>query len=223
MSTDFSLQDILYDKTYECPVCHNTFTSKAIRTGKNQALSTDIDLYTHYAVVNPLLYDAILCPECGYCSLSKSFNSLLPTQVKWIREQVTTKYKKQIFNPYTSLNEAITKHQLALVSSIIKKGKIGEQAYICLHIAWLFRDLKDSIQEKVYLKKALDGLKTALETENFPLFNLDAFTTSYIIAAISYTLEDYSTAKAYLNDVILNSTGKLKDRALTLKELILEN
>lgn len=222
MSSDYSLQDILYDKTYECPICHNTFTSKAIRTGKNQVLSTDLDLYTHYTIANPLFYDAILCPECGYCSLAKSFNSLLPMQVKWLREQVSTKYKKQTFNTYTTLKEAILKHQLALVSSIIKKAKIGEQAYLCLHIAWLFRDLENPIQEKIYLKKAVDGLKKALETENFPLFNLDALTTSYIIAAISYNLEDYSTAKAYLNDVVLNGSGKLKDRALTLKQLLLE-
>lgn len=223
MSTTLTPSDILYDKTYECPVCYNKFTSKAIRTGKNQALSSDIDLYARYAVINPILYDAILCPNCGYCSLSKNFSALLPTQIKWIKEQVTPKYKKRNFDTYTSINDAIIKHQLALVSSIIKKGKIGEQAYICLHIAWLYRDLNALNQEKIYLNKAVNGLKQALETENFPLFNLDALTTSYIISAISYTLGDYTNAKTYLSDVLYNSNGKLKDRALNLKEMILEH
>lgn len=222
MATTLNLQDILYDKNYECPVCQNTFYSKSIRTGKNQVTSTDRDLYSHYSVVNPLLYEVLSCPDCGYTALAKTFETLLPTQIKWIQEQMVSKYKKRPFSAYTSVHEALTKHQLALACCIIKKGKIGEQAYICLHIAWLYRDLKDEEGEKLYLKKALDGFKKALETENFPIFSLDALTTTYIISAIAYDLKDYATAKSYLSEVLYSSTGQLKNRALDLKQLIYE-
>lgn len=222
MTTTFTLQDTLYDKNYECPVCQNIFTAKAIRTGKNQVTSIDQDLYAHYSVVNPLLYDVISCPHCGYTALSKIFGTLLPTQIEWIKDQMVSKYKKRPFGAYTSLRDAITKYQLALACTIIKKGKIGEQSYLCLHIAWLYRDLNDTKSEEIYLKKALDGFKKALETENFPIFSLDALTTTYIISAIAYQLKEYATAKSYLSEVLFSSTGQLKNRALDLKQLIHE-
>lgn len=222
MPTTLTLQDILYDKKYECPVCQNIVIAKSIRTGKNQVTSVDQDLYAHYSIVNPLLYDAISCPHCGYSALSKTFETLLPTQIKWIKEQMIPKYKKRPFGAYVSLHDAIAKHQLALVCAIIKKGKVGEQAYICLHLAWLYRDLLDTRGENFYLQKALDGFRKALETENFPIFSLDALTTTYIISAIAYHLKEYIIAKSYLSEVLYNSSGQLKNRALDLKQLIFE-
>lgn len=214
------LHDILYDKTYECPVCYNSFTSKAIRLNINKAISSDMDLYTRYDTINPLLYDAILCPVCGYCSLNKNFDRILPTQAKWIKEQVWAHYKKRIFPTYMSLKDAVTKHQLALICSIVKKSKLGEQGYIALHIAWLYRDLNDEANELIYLKRAHQALAQALESERFPIYNLEANTASYILAAISYRLGDFQTSKQYLSSVILSSRGQLKERALDLKALI---
>lgn len=217
---NLSLQDVLYDKSYTCPVCDHSFKSKAIRVNTNKAESSDIDLCPHYSVINPLLYDAILCPECGYCTLSKNFDRILPTQATWIKEQYTNSYKKRHFGEFTSLEDAIIKHQLALVCAIIKKAKLGEQGYIALHIAWLYRDLNDSQNEHLYLERAYTALSKALQSEHFPLFNLEADTTAYILAAISYILGDYENAKRYLPDVIASAKGQLKERAIDLKHLI---
>lgn len=221
--TNISIQDILYDKSYECPVCDNHFTSKSIKLRKNQVLSIDIDLYAHYSMINPLLYDCILCPKCGYSALSQNFDKLLPTQKQWIKEQVCQKYKAQIFNEYATLVQAITKHKLALLTCMVKKGKIGEQAYISLHIAWLYRDLRDEPNEKIFLSRAVVGFKKAFESERFPIFNLDEITTAYIVSAASYLLKDYQTCKQYLAQVIsspMASSSKLKDRALDLKQMV---
>lgn len=215
-----SQESALYNKTYECPVCFHTFTSKAVKINVNKVLSVDQDLYARYTVVNPLLYDAILCPNCSYCSLSTTFDKILPTQAKWIKEQVTPYYKKRAFHDYTSLTEAITKHQLALLCSMIKKSRIGEQSYIALHIAWLYRDLMNEQMEITFLTRAMEGFEQALEKENFPIFNLNAETTSYIIAAIAYHLKKYDVCRSYLASVILSARGQLKERALDLKTLV---
>lgn len=218
--SNISIQDILYDKSYECPVCDNHFTSKAIKLRKNQVLSIDIDLYVRYSAINPILYDCILCPKCGYAALSQNFDKLLPTQKQWIKEQVSKNYKAQYFNEYATLTQAITKHKLALLACITKKGKIGEQAYISLHIAWLYRDLNDDMNEKLFLARALDGFKKAFQSERFPIFSLDETTTAYIVSAIAYLLGDFETSKQYLAQVISNpaSSSKIKDRALDLKQ-----
>lgn len=215
-----ALKDILYDKSYECPVCYHPFTSKAIRLNTNKAVSSDLDLYPRYSHVNPLLYDAILCPKCGYCALNKNFSQLLPTQIQWIKEQVTSKYKKRSFGTYMSLQDALIKHQLALICCLAKKGKFGEQGFIALHIAWLYRDLKKEEQEKAFLEKAASALMKALESETFPVFHLDATTTSYIIAAIHYQLGHFDLARDYLNTIVHTAKGQLKNRVFDLKELI---
>lgn len=218
--SELSLQDVLYDKTYSCPICYKNFTSKAIKININQAISSDLDLYTRYSAVNPLLYDAIVCPHCGYAALNKNFDRLLPTQAEWIKTQFAANYKKREFTPYTSLKDAIIKHQLALACAIIKKAKSGELGYIALHIAWLYRDLNDETNELNYLHKASDALSKALQTEHFPVFNLEANTTAYILAALAYRFKDFDTARSYLGDVVQSSHGQLKERALDLKELI---
>lgn len=224
MSTpEASLRDMLYDKSYTCPVCQCAFKSKAIRLSVNQALSSDIDLYPRYSHVNPLLYDAILCPSCGYCALTKNFDRILPTQAQWIKDIITPNYQKRYFGRFMSLKDAVVKHQLALVCSITKKSKAGEQGYIALHIAWLYRDLGDKEHETIYLKRAVEALMHALETEHFPLFNLEFTTASYIVAAIHYQLGNTDIAKRYLGEVVISASGSLKDRALDLKALLPKN
>lgn len=222
--SNISIQDVLYEKSYNCPVCDNNFTSKAIKLRKNQVVSVDIDLYARYSAINPILYDCILCPKCGYAALSHNFDKLLPTQKQMIRDQITKNYKPQYFNEYATLSQAITKHKMALLSSIVKKGKVGEQAYIALHIAWLYRDLNDTANEKAFLSKAAEGFKKAFSSERFPILNLDEATTAYIVSAISYMLEDFQTCKQYLLQVLSNSSSssKIKDRALDLKQKVNE-
>ncbi len=216
------LDNFLYDKTYHCPVCFETFTSKTLRVNKNQALSSDIDLYTHYAGVNPLLYEIIVCPKCAYAASYKVFDTLLPTQAQWIKAQITAHCHKRELNPYRSLEEGIFTHQLALICALTKKAKMGEQGYLALHIAWLYRDLGDCVHEKRYLLRAVEAFEHALIHETFPLMGIDTYTIAYMIAALYYQLGQYDKAKPYVSDVILKSQGALKSRAIDLKALLFE-
>ena len=59
-------EDLLFDKTYTCPVCDSEFHSKMVRTGKVKLLSADTDLRPKYQLVDSLKYDALVCPKCGY-------------------------------------------------------------------------------------------------------------------------------------------------------------
>lgn len=62
--------DFLFDKTYACPVCDSKIKVRTMKAGKAKLLHTDLDLRPVYEHVEPLKYDAIICPECGYAALS---------------------------------------------------------------------------------------------------------------------------------------------------------
>ena len=51
-------EDLLFDKTYTCPVCDHEFKSKTVRTGKAKLVSADTDLRPKYKRINPLIFRA---------------------------------------------------------------------------------------------------------------------------------------------------------------------
>jgi len=214
------LLNVLYDKTYECPACGTTFTSKGIRSGKNKSVSTDTDLYSHYSIVNPLIYDVVVCIRCGYASLSNNFSKLRATQMRWIQDQITAKYTPTYYPEILSEEDAINRYKLALLNAIVKKSRIGERAYLCLKIGWLYRDLEDVENEMLYLNTAKDDFKIAFSSERFPIFELDEMTTMYIIAALSLKSGEFDQALRWVSDLILKSgiPSRLKQRAQNLKE-----
>ena len=217
------LDKVLYSKSYICPLCGAAFKSKAIRVGKNQLISLDDDLYPHYSLVNPLFYSIIVCPCCGYSVHTKTLGALLPKQKQWLNEHFN-QYKPHIqYGEYTTLEEAILKHKMALVAAITKKGHIGEQAYIALSIAWLYRDLGDAENEKLFLNRAYDGLCEAFSKETFPILGMDEATLTYTLAALAYELDNPEESKKLLSNIITspNCPPRIKDHALKLKDKLL--
>ncbi|MDF2877544.1 MAG: hypothetical protein K0S30_640 [Clostridia bacterium] len=219
-----ALADILYDKTYICPICDKVFTSKAIRSGKNRLMSVDTDLKPKYDTVNPSLYECIVCPKCGYAALSKIFSSVSPKQMGWIKEQICSQYKERNYPEVLTNKDAVERYKLALLNAMAKKVKDGEKAYLCLKIAWLYRELEDSDQEKTFLKYALTGFLNAYNHERFPIFELDELTVAYIIADLYRRFEEYDKALQWVGYVILEKSVslRLKTRGLHLKSLIRE-
>ena len=69
-------KDLIFDKTFTCPVCGEDFPAKIMKTGKARLLSTDQDLRAKYEGIDAVKYDVILCPHCGYAALNRYFNSL---------------------------------------------------------------------------------------------------------------------------------------------------
>ena len=97
----FSETDFIYDKTFRCPACESSFTSKIMKTGKAKLIRTDFDLRPVYEGFAAEKYDVLLCPKCGYAALGRYFSFLLPAQAKLIREKITsnivlTKYEDPI-------------------------------------------------------------------------------------------------------------------------------
>nr|WP_302597197.1 DUF2225 domain-containing protein [uncultured Cellulosilyticum sp.] len=219
-----TVEEILYDKSYVCPVCNNQFKAKTIRSGKNRLMTVDLDLRPVYDIVNPLIYEPIVCEKCGYSALAKNFNTLSTMQMRWIKEQICANYKAHHFSTILTPQEAIYKYKLVLLNAVVKKAKDGEKAYICLKTAWLYRDLGDEENEKIFLNHALTGFLNAYNKERFPIFELGELTVAYIIAELYRRFKEYDKALQWISCVILDRgvTLRLKTKALHLKSVIRE-
>lgn len=234
--------DILFDKTYTCPVCDNEFKAKTVRTGKVKLMTADTDLRPKYQMVDALKYDAIACPKCGYAALNRFFTYMTSGQSKLIRENISASFKglDESMEVY-SYDDAIARHKLALVNTVVKRGKISERAYTCLKLAWLYRgkaetlpkDTKDYDKVMEELKKeedelisnAHEGFSTAFMKEQFPICGMDEMTATYLLADLARRSGKPEEANRWISRVITSrsASDRIKNKARELKELIKED
>ncbi len=179
-------EDLLFEKSYTCPVCDNEFKSKMVRTGKVRLAGADSDLRPKYMGVDALKYDAVLCPKCGYAALNRYFNFIMARQAANIKEQIskTFTYEDKEDKVY-DYDDAIMRHKLALLNTVVKNGKNSERAYTCLKLAWLYRGKREMLlqqeehdkdeviqlatEEKELLTNAYEGFESAFSREDFPM------------------------------------------------------
>ncbi|MDE6566591.1 MAG: DUF2225 domain-containing protein [Lachnospiraceae bacterium] len=232
-------EDLLFDKGFTCPVCDEEFHSKMVRTGKVKLLSADTDLRPKYQLVDSLKYDALVCPKCGYASLSRFFKFMLPAQAKMIRENITTNFKgiETTGNTY-SYDDAIARHQLALANAVVKKAKDSEKAYTCLKIAWLYRGKAEHLpkdtenynqeikelkeQEVELLENACEGFLSAYSKESFPMCGMDELTVTYLVADLCRRTGRFDEAARWISKVLTSRTAneRIKNKARDIKELL---
>ncbi len=234
-----SEEDLLFDKSYHCPVCDTDFHSKVIRTGKVKLLSQDSDLRPKYQLVDSLKYDALVCPNCGYAALSRFFKYMMPTQAQMIRDNISKNFSglKPTGNTYT-YDDALLRHQLALANTVVKKAKASEKAYTCLKIAWLCRGKAESLpkdtpdydkqikelqnEENELLANAYAGFNEAFSKEDFPMCGMDEMTLTYLVAELARRIGKYEESSRWVSRVLTSreANDRLKDKARDIKELL---
>lgn len=232
-------EDLLFDKTFTCPVCDAEFHSKMIRTGKVKLLSADTDLRPKYQMVDSLKYDALVCPKCGYAALSRFFKFMLPAQAKLIRENISKNFSgiETSGNTY-SYDDAIVRHQLALANAVVKKAKTSEKAYTCLKMAWLCRGKAETlpketenydqvikelqVEEKELLKNAYEGFLAAFSKETFPMCGMDEITVTYLVADLARRIGRYEESSRWISRVLTSreANERIKNKARDIKELL---
>jgi len=231
--------DFLFERTYICPVCDKEFHSKKVRTGKVKLLAADTDLRPKYQLVDCLKYDAVACPHCGYAALDRFFKFMMPAQARLIRENISANFKglPATDNIYT-YDDALERHQLALLNTVIKKAKESERAYTCLKMAWICRGKAESLpeetpdrkkqleelhaQEKELLENAYTGFQAAFSKETFPMCGMDEVTVSYLLAELARRIGKYEESSRWISRVLISreANERIKNRAREIKELL---
>ncbi len=233
--------DLLFDKSFVCPVCDEPFKNKTIRTGKNRLLRIERDLRQVYTPVDQVKYDVVACPRCGYAALTRYFEGPTRMQVENVRKQICVEYRPQKWGEeYYTYEDARKRLGLALANAKAKMSKSSEKAFICLKMAWLLRGERDVLDknapdyeeakkeneaaEMEFLQNAYKGFVLARQKESYPMCGMDEPTTDYLLAALAFECGDYQTASKMVSTVLLSRTASshIKDKTRDLKEEIVE-
>lgn len=232
-------KDLIFDRSFECPVCSAKVTSKVMKSGKAKLLRTDKDLRPVYEGIDAQKYDVVVCPHCGFSAITRYFVPMTAGQVKLIKENISSKVH---LTPHTgeiyTYEQALERYQLALANAVVRQAKSSEKAYCCLKSAWLLRgwqeelaaaegDNKEKIAElkeaeKEYLQNAMEGFSTAKASENFPVCGMDENTVDYLLAVLSFWAGKYDVASRLIAALLTAPTAnaRVKDKARDLKDEI---
>lgn len=238
----FSEADVIYEKAFTCPVCDKEFKAKVVKSGKIKLENLDSDLRPIYQYMDPLKYDAIVCPTCGYASLSRFFKYMTPVQADLIKKNISVVFKG-IKEPSEILeyDDAISRHKLALLNSVVKKAKTSERAYTCLKTAWVIRgkaeklphnlpDYKAQIEnmqkeELDFISKAYDGFNEAFSKETFPMCGMDEITITLLMAELARRTGKYDEAGRWVSRILVSreASERIKSKAREIKDMIRDN
>ncbi|MBE5884065.1 MAG: DUF2225 domain-containing protein [Lachnospiraceae bacterium] len=234
-------KELIYEKTFECPVCYSQFSNKIMKSGKAKLLGTDQDLRARYEGIDAVKYDVQLCPKCGYAALTRYFPHVSSGQIKLIRENISQKVHLHAYNDETySYEEALERYKLCLANAVVKRARASEKAYICLKSGWLVRGYQEYLQENgednpaklkelkamedSYMLNALNGFVEAVQNETFPMCGMDEMTINYLLAVLATRFKKYDVASKMVATILTSTTAnaRAKDKARELKEQILE-
>lgn len=232
--------DFLFDKSYECPVCYSKIKSRTVKAGKARLVKTEMDLRAVYENIEPLKYDVILCPHCGYAALGRYFGGLTATQSKLVKENISKTFrapeKPKTVYPY---EYAVYLYKMSLANAMVKHAKASEKAYICLKAGWLCRSYEESLdresadyeqkskeikeQEREFIRNAYEGFLKAREAESYPMCGMDEATVEYLVAVFAMEFGQYEISSRIVANLLVSSSvnSRMKDRVRDLKELLI--
>jgi uncharacterized protein len=235
----FSEEENIFDKTYTCPVCDQEFKSKTVKSGKAKLQTLDTDLRPIYQQMDPLKYDAIVCPHCGFAALNRFFKYVTAAQAALIKKNISAAFRgiKESGSIY-EYDDAIARHKLALVNAIVKKAKTSERAYTCLKTAWVIRGKAESLpknlpdhqkqiaelekEELDFITKAYVGFDEAFSKETFPMCGMDELTITLLMADLARRIGKYDEAGRWISKVLISreANERIKQKARDIKDMM---
>jgi uncharacterized protein len=197
------MSEALYEKSIKCKICNNSFSSKRLRATTCRIDKREEDFYISYKGHNPMHYEILVCPHCGYAASEVSFDSLSPKELNDIKEMLSGKVIGRSFCGERTVNDALDSFKLALFMAKSRDAKNSVIAGLSLKLAWIYREMKDP-KEKDFLEYALEQYKLAYDKENLPLGNLDEISVQYLLGELSRRLNKFKDAVFWFNKAVSN-------------------
>lgn len=212
---DKDLESRLYDKSYTCPVCDKKFKNKEIKKGKTIFVEMNLGLRGKFKPIMPDYYYVVMCDECGYAAISKTFNKITQKQAKKIREKVNPNYKPRKYHTIYDTNDVIDRYKVALYFCYLKDSTMSERGYICEKLAFLYAELNDEEKELKYNKYAYECYMEAYKKENLPIMGMEENQFVYTLAYLAYKIGNNDEARKFLSKIIVK-----RNLSTTLKEKV---
>lgn len=194
-------EGVFYTKRYTCAFCGAKFPSLVVKSKNVRLLRTDSDFCPYYRAENPLFYEVVVCPRCGY-----AFNQEMPKKLSDRERSVLAQRLPEIrrplkFDGVRNLPLAVAAFHAAIACLEAIGGKRLLLGKLYLKIAWLYRTSGNEAEERGYLEKALWYFDEAYRTEHSPDPALE-LNLLYLLGDLSMRLGLDDAAARWLSKIL---------------------
>lgn len=204
--------EALYDVDIKCPVCNKKFTVSKTRSKFMKLIKRDSDNCPYYEDINPIFYTAYVCPECGYAALDRHFLDVTVNGKAEIKNSITPKWRKRVYEGKRDIHTAIEIHMLVLLNYTIMHYPYHEIGKLCLKISWLYRYLNDE-KEIEFLKKSYTMLERSYTKEPIHEDLNNEANVLFLLGEISRRLGNYKKSVEWFG-YALQSEGMKSNNTL---------
>lgn len=192
----------VYNSKMDCPACEKNFEFGKVRSKTVRFVGQDTDMFPKYEGENPLFYDAIVCPYCGFAYIGTEFGLLNRNDYQAIRTKVTPKWARRNFEGPRTVDQAIEAYKIVLLNSTARQAPASEFAKDCMRLAWMHRIKGDSVIEMKYLERAFQFYQDAYMKEHLPVGKLDEFTVMYMVGELGRRIGKYKDSLSWFTKLI---------------------
>ncbi len=200
----------LYQAEVKCPVCETSFSTSRVRSRSCIVKDRDTDFCVYYKGCNPILYEAVVCTQCGYAALYERFNDIEPGDAEKVYEEIAPKWIKRDFSGERDIEDAIDAHKLALYCGQLRKNTPADMvASICMRLAWLNRMKGDTEEEQRFMVNALKQYLILYDIGKTPE-KMDDITLIYLIGELNRRTGNTTDAVLWFNRVVSHGAARRK-------------
>lgn len=193
-----------YDKSQICCMCNHEFTSKKMRSRFIRVKHVENDFNKAYKdpLLNPLLYEVFVCPECGY-SFTESFLPVKEDEaIERFNSQIASSWKSRNFGGERDYEDGLTVFKLSLLSAKATGQPSAMIGSICLRIAWIYRYLENGKEEIRFLEKAAAHYEKSFLSGDFKDIQMSEITLLFILGECFRRCDEKQKARKYFSKVI---------------------
>ncbi len=126
------------------------------------------------------------------------------------------KWKKQDFGRERTVEDAIRTMKLGVLSALLKKEKNIVIAGLCLRLAWMFRLLEETEQERRFLEKALVEYQASYLQSDYLGTKMSEMRILYLIGELSRRMGDETEAVRYFSRVIQHEKKSMEPKLVEM-------
>ncbi|WP_228551018.1 DUF2225 domain-containing protein [Sporosarcina cascadiensis] len=193
-----------YEKKMQCMLCKEHFPTTRIRSRQVRVSKHDTDFRPIYVNkdINPLFYNASVCPNCGFAFTEDFSPYFAPGTKELIAQNITSRWHSRSFGGQRTKDEAIEAYKLTYLSASFKKEKHLTMAGMMLRIAWIYREAEEEAEEMRYLETSRNLYIQAFSEGDYVGTQMSETRVQYMIAELSWRINDREEAIRNFSRVI---------------------
>ena len=199
-------RDKMFFKTDTCPYCSKQFQSIRVKARYFRIIERYPDFgATYEGNFSPYLYEISVCPFCGFSWNNDSEEYIMPVHRERLKPMLASWDGRDLNSGPRSVDVGIHTSMRGILCDQTRKSKSSSLAKKQLHLAWIYRGLKQVDAEQRFLVAARDNYRLTLSTEDlWSEQNGSEILATYLTAVLSHYIGDEQTCVRWLSRVIFN-------------------